>query len=56
MIAECSSLLGRADDIGKENRGKHPVDRRRRPRASQKLLDRIDDLQGVVADEGYVRF
>jgi hypothetical protein len=26
-VAERGSLLGRADDIGKEHRGEHPVDR-----------------------------
>ena len=46
-----SALLGRADDVGKEDGRKHPVDRDWRPRASQKLLDRIRNLVGVVADE-----
>src|SRR5580692_11231637 len=55
-VAERGGLLGRADDVGEEYRGEHPVDRHRRPRAGQKLFDRIGDLGGVLADERYVVF
>src|ERR1700692_2998813 len=52
-IAKLSGLLCRTDDVSKEHRGKHAVDRDRRPRARQELLDRIADLGSVIADEGY---
>ena len=51
-VAERGGLLGRADDVGKENRGEYPVDSDRRPRAGQKLFNRIGDLIGIVADPG----
>jgi hypothetical protein len=53
-VAEHGGFFGRADDVCKEYRGEHPVDRDRRPCPGQKLLDRIGDLVGVVADEGNV--
>ena len=52
MVADRGGFLGRADDVGEEHRGKHAVDRDGRTRAGQKLLDRIGDVAGIVADEG----
>ena len=52
MVAERGGFLGRADDVGEEHGGKHAVDRDGRTRAGQKLLDRIGDIVGIVADEG----
>ncbi len=55
-VAKRGGLLCRANDVSKENRGEHPVDRDRRPRTGQKLLDGIGDLHSIVADERYVVF
>ena len=52
MVADRGGFLGRADDVGEEHRGKHAVDRDGRTRAGQKLLDRIGDVAGIVADYG----
>ena len=51
-FAKRGGFLGRADDVGEKHRGKHAVDRDGRKRAGQKLLDRIGDVVGIVADEG----
>ena len=48
MIAECCGFLGRANDAGKEHRGKHAVDCDGWTRAGQKLLDGIGDVAGIV--------
>ena len=47
-VAELGSLLGRTDDIGKQNSREHPVARHQRTGAGQKLLDRIGDLHGIA--------
>src|SRR5262249_8157677 len=54
MIAQRRSLLRRADYVGKEHRRQHPVGFGSGPRTGQEFLDRIGDLRGVFADEGYV--
>src|SRR4029077_5311600 len=53
-VAQCRGLLGRADDIGKENRGQHPIDHDWRSRAGQKLVYRIGDLAGAISNKRYV--
>jgi hypothetical protein len=53
-VAQLSCLLGRADDVGKENRSQHPVDRHHRARTGQELLDGIGDLGNIVTDKRHV--
>jgi hypothetical protein len=48
MIAERGGFLGRADDVGKERRGKHAIDCDGWTRAGQKLLNGIGDVAGIV--------
>jgi hypothetical protein len=55
-VAKHNSFLCRANDVSKQNRGKNPVDRDRRTRPGQKLLDSVGNLSGVVSDEGYMIF
>ena len=54
MITQPGGFLGRADDVRKEHRGKHAIYHDWRPRTGQKLLDRIGDVAGIVADKGKV--
>src|SRR4029077_9481445 len=53
-VAQLSSLLSRADDVGEENRSQHPIGRHRRARTGQELLDGIGHLGNVVTDKRHV--
>ena len=41
-VAELAHAIGRADDVGEEDRGKHPVGERSGPDAGEELLDRVE--------------
>jgi hypothetical protein len=51
VVADRNSFLSRADDVCKQYRGEHPINRDRRPRACQEFLDRVSDLRSVLTDE-----
>jgi hypothetical protein len=51
VVADRNSFLSRADDVCKQYRGEHPINRDRRPRTCQEFLDRVSDLRRVLTDE-----
>ena len=52
FVAEALHVLGRAHEVGAEDRRQNPLGRRRRTCTSEELLDLVEDLIGV--DGGYV--
>ena len=50
-VAKRGSFLRRADNIGKENGGEHPINWNGSARTGQELLNGIGDLAGAFADK-----
>jgi hypothetical protein len=54
-IADCCGLLGRADDVGEQNRRKHAIGLGAPSHARQELLDLVEDLV-LVAEKRQMVF
>ncbi|MGH2589771.1 MAG: hypothetical protein ACRDGW_03120, partial [Actinomycetota bacterium] len=52
LVAQPGGGLGRADDVGEQQRGQDPVDRRDRRRAGEELLDLVEEVVGVARPVG----
>ena len=50
-ISQPGSLLGRADDVGEEHSGEHPIGHMRRLRRAEKALDLDNDLGARVGGD-----